>query len=358
MSRVERLRAKMRETGIDALFITDVKNVSYVSGFTGDDSYVLILNAGNYFITDFRYIEQATAECSGFEIIRHDGVKRHLYELVKELLHSHGAKKLGFEKAHVTFASYEKLMANLTDVELVPVGEMIEELRYVKDQAEIERMRKAASIADRAFQEILHVIQPGRTEKELAAELEYYMKKFGADDIAFETILLSGVHTSLPHGKPGFKPVEEGDFITFDFGALYQGYRSDMTRTIVVGRVTPEQERIYNLVKEAQQKALDSIHAGVIGNIPDARAREVFAREGCEEYFGHGLGHGVGLLIHEEPFMGTTCTRVLEEQCVVTVEPGIYIPGWGGVRIEDTVVVTGDGCEILTLTPKDLLILK
>lgn len=358
MSRVERLQGKLLNANIDALLITDVKNVSYVSGFTGDDSYVIISNTANYFITDFRYIEQATAECPGFEIIRHDGSKKPLQQLINELAHNIGVKRLGFEKAHVSYASYEKLLEHLKDIEFIPTSELVEELRYVKDQEEIDRMRKAAAIADKAFFEILKVIKPGRTEKEAAAELEYFMKKFGADDIAFETILVSGVNTSLPHGKPTDKKIEEGDFITFDFGALYKGYRSDMTRTIVVGTPTPEQEKIYNLVKEAQQNAVNAIHAGVIGNIPDQKAREVFRREGYEENFGHGLGHGVGLLIHEEPFMGTVCSRVLEENCVVTVEPGIYIPAWGGVRIEDTVVVTKDGCEILTKSSKDLLIVK
>lgn len=357
MSRLKKLLEKLKIENLETLLVSNEKNVSYISGFTGDSSILLVSEKGKYLITDFRYIEQAEVECPEFEIIKYDRSLGFREQLVNKLVQNIGVQRMCFEQDEVNFTGYEYMVEHI-DVELIPTKEIVEDLRYIKDAEEIECTKKAAQIADQAFSKILDFIKPGLTEKEVATELEYYMKKAGADGIAFETILLSGVKTSLPHGKPSDKKIEEGDFITLDFGALYNGYRSDMTRTIVVGKINQEQEKIYNIVKEAQEKALNSIRAGVMGSATDKIARDIIGNEGYRDNFGHGLGHGVGLVIHEEPFMGPTCTRELKENCVVTVEPGIYIPNWGGVRIEDTVVVTKDGCEILTKSSKELIILK
>lgn len=358
MTRLEKLAKRLADEKIDALLVSDEKNVGYISGFTGDDSWLLVSAKENYLITDFRYLEQATDECPDFEIIKFER-SQHLFEqLINELVQKLKIKRFGFEKEHVSYSMFENIQKYVQNVEIIPTAGHIEELRYVKDANEINRIKKAAEFADQAFAKILEFIEPGLTEKEVRTELEYYMKKAGADGIAFETILLSGVNTSLPHGKPSDKKIAEGDLLTMDFGALYQGYRSDMTRTIAVGKIDEQQKKIYNIVKEAQDKALTVIKDGIIGKKPDDCVREIFEREGYNEYFGHGLGHGVGLLIHEEPFMGVICERELKENCVVTVEPGIYLPKWGGVRIEDTVVVTKDGCDILTKSPKELIVLN
>ncbi len=354
MDRNKRLIEGFGGKKLDALLVSNEVNVTYMSGFTGDDSILLITLANKYMLTDFRYTEQAEKECPGFEIIKCDKAKR--FEKISELLKKENIKRLGFEQ-HVSYSDYEKLKAALEDAKLVPTDNIIEKLRYIKDEKEKSYIMKAQEIADSAFSNIIKFIKPGMTEKQVTAELEYLMKKGGADGPAFDTLLISGKKTSLPHGKPSDKKIDEGDFVTLDFGALYKGYRSDMTRTIAVGGVSERQAKIYGIVKKAQLNALKALKAGINGKVPDDAAREVIGAEGYNDNFGHGLGHGVGLEIHEEPYMGKNSKYKLEEGCIVTVEPGIYIPGWGGVRIEDTVLVTKEGCEIFTKSSKDLIVI-
>lgn len=355
MSRVEKLVEIIKKNSLDGLFLITDPNIRYISGFTGSDSYVLVTQNKNYFITDSRYTEQAEVQCKGFDVIRWGKPCESLIETLKDLADKEGLKKIGFEKEYVNYGLYEELSKGLPSIELVSTSSLVEELRYIKDQEEIDNIRKAASFADEAFDKILKLIKVGMTEKELGLELEYQMRKAGADGISFDTIFISGKKTSLPHGQPSEKKIEYGDFITMDFGALCDGYCSDITRTIVVGEVSEEQKKIYDIVKLAQKTGLETIKAGMVGKDVDAKVREVMGE--YNQYFGHGLGHGLGLVIHEQPFMGANCDRVLEENCVVTVEPGIYIPNWGGVRIEDTVVVKKDCVEILTHSPKELIVL-
>lgn len=355
MERLKQVRRILKEQGLDGLFLITDANIRYVSGFTGSDSYLLLTPDKEFFITDGRYTEQAANECPEFQVREWKKADLSLTKVLHQIVTELAVKKLGFEQNGVSYQLYQQLASSLAGVELVPTKGLVERIRYIKEPAEIDKISQAAVFADQAFEQILGFIKPGLTEKEVAAELAYYISKTGADGPGFPTILVSGVNTSLPHGIPSDRLITEGDLVTMDFGGLYDGYRSDMTRTIVVGKADSEQHRIYQLVKEAQLAALEVIKAGVQGNQPDRRVREIFTREGLTDKFRHGLGHGVGLQIHENPFMGVNCQDVLQAGCVITVEPGLYIPEWGGVRIEDTVVVQKEGIEILTNSTKELI---
>lgn len=358
MKRIERLVERLKAESLDGLLLINDSNIRYITGFTGSDSYVVISEAARGFITDSRYTEQAKAECDGFEIIRWRSPAPGLTDTLQSTCASYGIKRLGFEKNKVTYELYEKVSHGLKGIELVPTTGLVESIRYVKDEGEAECIGHAARIADEAFSEILNYIRVGVSEKDIERELQYLIKKKGAEDIGFSTIVAAGKRSSLPHAIPSDKKIEKGDFITMDFGAMYMGYRSDMTRTIVAGEADGKQVEIYNIVKAAQQKAVNAIKAGVSGKVPDDCARGHIRTAGYGDFFGHGLGHGVGLDIHEEPFMSPSCERTLEEGNIITVEPGIYLPDWGGVRIEDTVLVKADGVAILTRSSKELIVLK
>ncbi|MFW5986234.1 MAG: M24 family metallopeptidase [Halanaerobiales bacterium] len=353
--RIKLLTDKILEKNLDAIFLGKTANVQYMSGFTGTESFILFTPAKKYFITDSRYTEQAEKECTGYQVVRWGKNSSPLTDTLDEVVREAGLERIGFEKDHVTYEMYQKLNDNVDGVHWIPVKGMVEDLRYIKDENEIEKIRRAAGYADRAFTGILEIIRPGLSEKELALELEYLLRKAGADDAGFKTILVSGVNTSLPHGIPSDKKVEAGDFITMDFGGLCSGYRSDMTRTIVVGKADDKQKEYYQILKEAQEMGLKYIKAGTKAAEADTYAREQLQKYEVADKFGHGLGHGVGLEIHEEPYMKKSSKKVLEAGCVVTVEPGIYFPGWGGIRIEDTVVIREDGIEILTGSDKELI---
>lgn len=358
MSRVERLLAKMEEQGLESLFLNHDNNIRYISGYTGSDSYILISPKGRWFITDYRYTEQAKKECVGFEVIQRNRQTTTLGQCVNQILKENNISNVGFERDHINYGMIEDIKNDVENAEFIPTSGIIEELRYTKDEGEIELIRKACEITDKAFAELLKVIKVGMTEAEAALELEYNMRKFGAEGVAFDTILISGAKTSMPHGIPDDKKIEYGDFVTVDFGALYKGYCADMTRTFVMGEASDEQIKLYNTVLEAQIASVEGIKAGITGKEADDLAGQVLKREGYYEQSGKSLGHGLGLFIHERPFMNPICQDVLKEGCVVTCEPGVYIPGWGGVRIEDTVAITKDGCEILTHSPKELIIVK
>lgn len=357
MSRIERLKKKLKAENLDGILLMNDSNIRYISGFTGSDSYVLISEHANAFITDSRYTEQAEAECKDFQVIRWGRPLLGLNETIKDLCGKYEIKKLAFEREHVNYGVHEKLSNELQSVELIPTSDLVEYLRSIKDEEEIACMRKAAQIADQAYDEILKYIKPGVTEKDIERELQYLIKKLGAEDIAFPSIVASGKRSSLPHAIPDDKKIENGDFVTLDFGAAYKGYRSDMTRTIVVGAANDKQREIYEIVKAAQAAASNAIKAGVPCKQVDASARDYIVNSGYGEYFGHGLGHGVGLDIHEEPYLSPSSEKSLECGNVVTVEPGIYLPNWGGVRIEDTVVVGDNGIEVLTRSSKEFTII-
>jgi len=348
------LRAKLREINADAALIAKRENYIYLSGFTGTFANLIITQDSAFLITDFRYVEQAAEQARLFEIIRYGGK---LEDTLNELLIRKNVNILGFEETHLSFAEYSKYKEKLSVKELVPLGGAVEDLRMVKDETEIEIIRRAVQIADNAFTHILGCIKPGLAEVEIAAEIEYSMKKQGAEGASFETIVASGLRSSMPHGVASEKKVELGDVITMDFGAVYKGYCSDITRTVFLGRPRKELEHIYNIVLEAQLKSLEGAHKGLKGRDIDHIARKIITDAGFGEEFGHSLGHGVGLEIHEEPRFSPGSKQVMENGMAVTVEPGIYIKGEGGVRIEDLIVINDQNPIVLTKSPKELIVL-
>lgn len=352
LDRVNKLRAAMADLDLAGFMVTRPENRQYLSGFTGSNALLLITASEALLLTDFRYVEQAKEQSPDFQIIRPQGLLE--YGLVAEV-QGRGLKSLGFEDDHLTYKAYQDYYNKLADTEFRATSGLVEILRGVKDDREIELLRQAVNIADQAFDHILDFIRPGVRETDLALEIEYFMRRKGAQKSAFDIIVASGARSALPHGVASDKPVQTGEIITMDFGAVYQGYHSDITRTVVLGKAGDKQKEIYQLVLEAQMKAIDAVKPGVVAGTVDTAARDLIARHGYGANFGHGLGHSVGLAIHEKPTFSTKDETVLEKGMIITVEPGIYLPGWGGVRIEDIVAVTAAGREILTKAPKELM---
>ncbi|WP_042353768.1 M24 family metallopeptidase [Bacillus rubiinfantis] len=353
MNKIERLRSKFDQLGIYGMLITNNSNRRYLTGFTGSAGIVILTYSKAILIVDFRYVEQAQSQVRDFEILEVKDSQLLVNEILtvsKDL----SLASLGFEQHHVNFHFYNQLKENV-GAELVPLSGIVEELRMVKDKDEISKMRTAAEIADDAFLSILNYIHPGVTELEVANELELQMRKRGASSSAFDMIIASGVRSALPHGAPTSKVIETGDMVTLDFGAYYQGYRSDMTRTIAVGQPDEKLCGIYTIVHEALERQVTGIKPGISGRDADALSRDFITQMGFGEKYGHGSGHGVGLDIHESPFMSTRCNDVITEGMVLTVEPGIYIPKLGGVRIEDEILVRENSNEILTKSPKEFI---
>lgn len=353
MEKLQRLRSSFEKLGIDALLITSEFNRRYMTGFTGSAGVTLISKDKALFITDFRYVEQASKQCEGFEIVKHTGT---IPEEVSEQAKKMGIQKLGFEQDHLTysaFKSYEKAVK----AELVPISGVIEKLRLIKGESEIKILKVAADIADAAFKHILDFIRPGVTELAVSNELEFFMRKAGAASSSFDIIVASGYRSALPHGVASDKVIEKGDLVTLDFGAYYNGYVSDITRTVAVGEPDEKLKEVYNIVLEAQLKGMEGIKPGMSGKEADALTRDYITEKGYGEYFGHSTGHGIGLEVHEGPALSTKSDIILEPGMLVTVEPGIYIPGLGGVRIEDDTLITKDHNEKLTHSTKELIIL-
>ncbi|SHK12378.1 M24 family metallopeptidase [Tepidibacter formicigenes] len=349
-NRIKKLKEEMKNRDLDAVLIYKPENRRYISGFTGTAGYVLITEDKSIFFTDFRYIQQAASQCKGFEILE---ISRN--KPVTEYLENMNIKNLGFEDDYMDFSTYSKFTDELKNIKFIPLKGLMLSLRVVKDEDEINTIAKAASIADEAFKHILTYIKPGISEKDIALELEYFMKKKGATGLSFESIVASGKRSSLPHGVASDKLIEKGDFLTLDFGCIYNGYCSDMTRTIVIGKASDEQKNIYEIVLNAQIKALEAVKPGITGCELDKIARDIITDAGYGDKFGHGLGHGVGLEVHEMPHVNSLGTNPLLPGMVITDEPGIYIPDFGGVRIEDLVVVTKDGYKVLSNSPKELI---
>lgn len=347
---------KIFETkNIDAVVVSDPYNMRHISGFAGGEGYVYYSPKTKVIITDSRYTEAAGNEAlEGFEVMEASIAKSHL-EIIKDLAAADNATAIGFEDLFITYSGYQSFKERCGFTNLVPVGDYLNKLRAIKAPWEIDRLRIAESIGDKAFEHVLNVIKPGMTELEVAAELEYAMKKNGADSLSFDTIAASGPNTSLPHAVPGKRVLQNGDFVTMDFGCHYDGYCSDMTRTIVIGHANDKQIEIYNTVYKAQTESLKAIHAGVIGCDIHKVAADIIAEAGYGQYFGHGLGHSVGLYIHEAPNFSPREKNAIPANTVITVEPGIYVPGFGGVRIEDMIVVTENGYENLAHSKKELI---
>lgn len=351
MAHYGKLALWMQEQGLDALLISKRTNIKYFSGFAGSAGVLVITAEKRMLFVDFRYVEQAAQTAPDFEAVR---CSVNPLDAAVAFLQQQEFRKIGFENESMTVAEFSRLTGKIPGERWKPV--QLDSLRVVKTAAEIAKISTAASIVDAAFENLLPLIRPGVTEKVLAATLEYEMRKLGSERTAFETILASGPRSALPHGAASGRIIEAGDFVVIDFGAVYEEYHSDMTRTVCVGKATPRQREIYDTVLSAQLAALDSIRSGVLCREVDRIARDLIDAAGFGPYFGHGLGHSVGLAIHENPRLSVTSGEAqLEPGMVVTVEPGIYLAGWGGVRIEDLVVVTESGCEILSRTRKELL---
>jgi Xaa-Pro aminopeptidase len=353
MEKIEKLRSNFSTLGIDGMLITSPFNRRYISNFTGSAGVVLISEEKAQFLTDFRYIEQASKQCQGFEIIKITGsIPEEVAQQAKKL----GIQKLGFEEDFLSYSSF-KLYAKEIESELVPFSGIIEKLRLIKTDAEIKILKVAADIADAAFKHILDFLRPGKTELEVSNELEFFMRRAGATSSSFDTIVASGYRSALPHGVASDKVIEAGDIVTMDYGCYYNGYVSDITRTVAVGEPDAKLKEIYDIVLEAQLLGMAGIKPGMTGREADAITRDYITEKGYGEYFGHSTGHGIGLEIHEGPGLSMKSDVILEPGMVVTCEPGIYIPGLGGVRIEDDTLITKDHNEALTHSTKELIIL-
>lgn len=355
MTRLEILQSRIAKAG-DCGIITDGIDRRYFTGMKSSSGTLLVFPEKSYLIIDFRYIEKARSVVKDCEVLLEErGEGR--YAQINELLSVHGAKTVAIDSQTCTvseLAAYrEKLGAQIPGDGRF--AKLIRQLRMVKTPEEIQRTIAAQRIAEQGFEHMLGFIREGRTEREMQLELDYFMLSHGAEGLSFDTIVLSGANTSLPHGVPGDRKVQSGEFVLMDFGAVVEGYHSDMTRTVCVGEPTDKMKRVYDIVLRAQKASLDALRAGISGSELDAAARDIITAEGFGECFGHSLGHGVGMEIHEDPYASPSSKAALPEGSIVTIEPGIYIEGEFGVRIEDFAVVKSGGCENMTLAPKELI---
>lgn len=354
---IEALQKAIRENDkFDGALIFSEENRRYFTGFASTDGYLLVSADKAIFITDSRYIEAAQKKIQNCEVRLQGKTYSQLLETFIEM----GVQRVAVEASRVSLAEFARLQEGLEPLYVLSdstLDEIITAQREVKRPEEIEKILAAQKIAEDAFEHICGFIKPGKTEKEVALELDFYMLSHGAEALSFETIAVTGKKTSMPHGVPDDTVIQNGDFVTMDYGAVVDGYHSDMTRTVAVGEVSEEQKKIYNIVLEAQTAVCDGVKAGMTGKEGDALARDIIEKAGYGAYFGHGTGHGVGVEIHEEPRFSPTCGATLAANNVVTSEPGIYLPGKFGVRIEDMVRITENGCENLTKCPKELIIL-
>ena len=351
MGKLTKLKKLLEDHELDAILITNPVNRRYITGFTGTAGVAIVTRNETRFITDFRYTEQAAAQAKDFTIIEHKGA----IELeIKEQLKKLGVDRLGFEKNDVTYAVFERY-TDILSVNLIPVSGLIEELRLFKTVDELSIMKKAGEIADAAYEHIQGYIKPGVREIEIANELEFFMRKQGATSSSFDIIVASGYRSALPHGVASEKEIQNGELVTMDYGALYQSYCSDITRTVAVGEISAELNTIYETVLEAQLLGVKGIKPGMSGKEADALTRDYIEEKGYGDNFGHSTGHGLGLEVHEEPRLSHLSETILLPGMVVTVEPGIYVPGVGGCRIEDDIVITESGNDRLTNASKALI---
>jgi Xaa-Pro aminopeptidase len=351
--RIARVRAALEGAGVEALLVTNLTNVRYLCGFSGTNGQMLVTGSDATFFTDPRYRARAGDLVQGAEVVVYDA---HLHESLRPYLASGGTRKVGIEASTMTVALRDQLASKLDGVELAATKNLVEELRRRKEPEEISLLREAVRIGDEAFTWALERLGPGRTEREVALDLEVEMRRRGADSIAFDPIVGSGPLSAHIHHTPSDRELASGDLVLLDFGARWQGYCSDLTRTVVLGSATEEQRAVYATVLAAQIAGIDAIAPGARGVDCDATARKVVDDAGYGDTFGHGLGHGIGLEVHEAPRLHKTSEDTLGTADIVTAEPGIYVTGTGGIRIEDCVLVTEEGCEVLGKAPKDELI--
>ncbi len=355
MNNIKRIQDALARQGLDAILLTDEKNQRYATGFAFTDGAVVVGREKAWLLTDSRYIEAAEKIAGGCCAVQMFDREHSLSGLISAALKESGAEKLAAEDeklSHARWAAFEKLLGRT----LLPAGGLMMSLRASKNASEIESMIRAQRISEKALEEVLHIIKPGMTEKEVMAELVYYMLKFGSEGNSFDPIVVTGKNTSMPHGVPGDTVIRDGDFITMDFGSLSDGYCSDMTRTVAVGHATEEMKTVYYTVLEAQLAGIAAARSGIPGKLIDQAARDVIEKAGYGEYFGHGFGHSLGLDIHEPPMAGPRGEAPMAENDLCSAEPGIYIPGKFGVRIEDVMIIRKDGAEVITKAPKSELI--
>lgn len=355
IGRLKTLRKALAKKDLESLLVTDILNVRYLTSFTGSFGIVIATQNEAVFITDSRYTDQASEETEGFSLeLLKDGTNETIARIAKKLR----IRQLGIEEHSVTYGEWIKLCDALPDAEIVTAGNPISLQRMIKDSGEIKNIRKAAQITDAGCEHIIPLVKPGVTERELAIELESFMKSKGAEKESFDSIIASGPRSALVHGRASDRMIKPGDLVLFDFGARYNGYHADISRTIAVGKPTARQQKIYDIVLEAQKRAIDAVKPGVTGGAIDEIARDYIKSRGYEKKFGHGLGHGIGLDIHDDKVLSRKSETLLKPGMVFTVEPGIYITGWGGIRIEDDVLVTKTGCEVITKSTKTLRLEK
>ncbi len=351
----QRISRKVLESNhLDGILFIGLENIRYLCGFTGSDGALLLTPEESFFLTDSRYWTQSEEEVRSSHILRYkkklDGIVSTLRELK--------LKRVGFDSLAFPFAFYQSLQERLAgQIELVPLEKEIKSLRAIKDEQEMLLIRRAIDIASKSFEHILSIAKEGISEREIAIEMEFFMKKGGSEAMGFDIIVASGKRSAHPHGRAGLKKIERGDFVLIDFGSTFEGYHSDQTRTVICGEPSPDQKKVYEIVREAHDQAIQKIRPGLSIQEVDQAARDYIQDHGYAEYFGHGTGHGIGLAVHEEPVINKENGDPLQEGMVFTIEPGIYIPEWGGVRIEDMVRVTSQGAEVLTYLPTDLRII-
>jgi len=353
LNRISAARGCLERVGADLLLVTNLSNIRYLTGFTGSEGTLILSPKEAWFLTDSRYTAQAQSQVSGAQVVEFS-VR---LDTLSELLLQAGGQKVAFESGNMTVQLYQELTARLPGLEFVAADAELVSLRTVKDAGELELLGRVAQIASQSLLEILPQVRPGALESEVAWALEVAMRNGGADGTSFDFIVASGERGALPHGKASDKRIAAGELVTLDYGALYRGYCSDETVTVCLGGPDSRQREVYETVRAAQELAIESARPGMSFREVDAAARDYIAAKGFGQYFGHGLGHGVGVDIHEHPTVSPRSTAIIQEGMVFTVEPGIYIPGWGGVRIEDTVVMEAGGCRRLTQVPKALMIL-
>ena len=355
MNNIARIREELARRDLDAVLVTDEKNQRYAAGFPFTDGAVLVGREKAFLITDSRYIEAAEKAADDPVTVRLFDREHPLTARLKEALAETGAGKIAAEDeklSHAGYLGWEKRLG----LTLLPAGDLFTRLRAVKSEAEIASMIRAQRISEQALEETLHIIRPGMTEREVAAELVYRMLRHGSEGNSFDPIVVTGAKTSMPHGVPGDEVIREGDFVTMDFGSLKDGYCSDMTRTVAVGHATDEMKNVYDIVLKAQLAGIAAARAGVLGRDIDGAARKVIADAGYGPYFGHGFGHCLGLDIHEWPIAGPSGNVPMPAGCLSSAEPGIYLPGKFGVRIEDVMIIRENGAEVITKAPKTALI--
>lgn len=353
MSQIQHIQKKLISEDLEALLVTSPYNLRYVSGFTGSTGLAVITKEKAFFVTDFRYTEQANEQAVGYQIIENKGP---IYDEVKKIVEKEKIKELGFEENYVTFSTYKTLEDKL-ECTLKPITQVIETLREVKSEEEIATIQKAIHITEQAFEHILSYIKEGMTEIQVANELDFFMREKGAAGVSFDTIVASGVRSAMPHGVASNKKIEHGDLITIDFGCYYNGYVSDMTRTFALGDPGEQLKEIHQIVLDANLKVTEAAKAGVTGAELDAVARDYITEHGYGEAFGHSTGHGIGLEVHEGPGINYKNDKPLVSGNIITNEPGIYLPGVGGVRIEDDLLITEEGNKNLMSCSKELIIL-